>query len=275
MCLRITVLVSQLLFASFAYAQTAVWKGRTYSSRVCSNPNCAMCASIQRQIAAQLRHAPVVQSPAKVAPGQAYRTETRRVPVTRRVKRCNGRTCWYETVTEYVTQTVRVPVSSPIGHKKPVAKEEPQKPDLMTVTELQPTPPEVVVEMLSKMGLTSDSKLFDLGCGDGRFLLTAASYYGTQGFGVDLNPESVRLARRNAELNSVSSLVTIFEGDIREFDASEATHVAMYLYPELMSAVVPNLSPGTVVASYQHEIPGVETERRRVGDNVYYIGVVR
>lgn len=66
----------------------AVWGGHTYTGRVCNNPNCAMCNSIQSQLT-------VRQPAAQVAANQPtghYETRTQ----MQRVKVCNGRRCWYE-----------------------------------------------------------------------------------------------------------------------------------------------------------------------------------
>lgn len=55
----------------------AVWGNQTYSGRVCGNPNCGMCNSIESQLASQVQ-----------APRGHYQ----------KVKRCDGRRCWFETV---------------------------------------------------------------------------------------------------------------------------------------------------------------------------------
>src|SRR5262245_8606007 len=52
-----------------------------------------------------------------------------------------------------------------------------------------PTPQEVVDRMLQMARVTPDDYLIDLGSGDGRILVTAASRHGARGFGVDINPE--------------------------------------------------------------------------------------
>lgn len=249
------------MLAPPAFGQ-AVWNGRSYSSRLCSNPNCAMCASIQAQLSSQSQ----VRQVQPVADVAGYTTEMR--PVTRQVKRCNGRTCWYETVTEYVA--VRVPIKA---QTKPVSQ--PAKVDLETVTELAPTPQPVVLAMLAELRLSPTDKFFDLGCGDGRFLTTAAKYYGAQSFGIELNPRSAELARKNASQDFLTPLVTVFTGDVRDYDVSVADAVTLYLYPDLMAKVVPKLAPGTRVASYLHDIPGVETTAKRVGSDVFYVGVIK
>ena len=146
---------------------------------------------------------------------------------------------------------------------------------MLTVTEIVQTPKPVVEAMLSELCLSTEDKLFDIGCGDGRFLTTAARDHGCSSIGIDLNPKSVALARKNAEQEFLTQFVTVFQGDAREFDLEPATAVTMYLYPELMEKVVPKLRPGTRIASYLHEIPGVDAKRYEVDGDVFYVGVVK
>ena len=51
-----------------------------------------------------------------------------------------------------------------------------------------PTDYAVVDSMLSVAQVTKDDILYDLGCGDGRIVITAAKRYGTHAIGIDINP---------------------------------------------------------------------------------------
>lgn len=290
----LAILICLLSTCGVAVAQTATWNGRQYSQRVCSNPRCQMCASIQSQLQQQVTvRFPPVASPAVASQvstvvfytgsgcvhcerwkqlelpklqRRGWRVETRQAEQGRAIPYFDvllgSKTVRHEGYLDMPSLTSYMP-AKPVLVPAPVpVVPPPTEPalDLLTVTELQPTPFPVVAAMLAAMDLGSDSKLFDLGCGDGRFLTTAAKYYGTSGYGVELNPKSVRLARRNAELDFVSPMVTIFEGDVRQFDIAEATHITLYLYPELMAEVLPKIKPGTVVASYLHPLEGMEAE---------------
>jgi hypothetical protein len=51
-----------------------------------------------------------------------------------------------------------------------------------------PTPQVVVDRMLTVAKLRPDDVLYDLGCGDGRILVTAAKRYGVHGVGFDIDP---------------------------------------------------------------------------------------
>lgn len=263
----------------------AVWNGRQYNGRVCSNPNCGMCASIQRQIEAQQAQqfamaAPVPQQATQQAQ-TAYRTETTMEARTHQVKRCNGRICWFETVTEMVpvTRMVAVPVAQPaVIASKPVVQPAKAVPavNMLANTELVPTPQAVVNAMLEELAPSNKAKLFDLGSGDGRIVITAAKQFGCTAVGIELNPETIALARVNALNEYVNPLVVFFQGDVRNYDLQPAQYVTMYLYPELMAQIVPKIASGTQIASYQHEIPGVSNTKHSIDvdgkPHIFYTG---
>ena len=55
-----------------------------------------------------------------------------------------------------------------------------------------PTPMAVVDTMLAVARVTKDDRLYDLGSGDGRIVITAAKRYGTRGVGIDIDPFQTR-----------------------------------------------------------------------------------
>ena len=62
-----------------------------------------------------------------------------------------------------------------------------------------PTPQDVVDRMLSLAGVTGDDVVYDLGCGDGRIVITAAQRYGARGVGIDFDPQRIAESNANAE----------------------------------------------------------------------------
>src|SRR5690349_21174554 len=54
-----------------------------------------------------------------------------------------------------------------------------------------PTPQEVVDRMLQLAKVGKNDVLYDLGCGDGRIVVTAAKTYGARCTGIDLDPERI------------------------------------------------------------------------------------
>lgn len=104
-----------------------------------------------------------------------------------------------------------------------------------------PTPQEVVERMLEMAKVGKNDVLFDLGCGDGRIVVTAAKTHGAQGTGIDLDPERIREARRNAEQAGVADKVSFKVADLFETDVSAASVVTLYLLPNVNTRLRPQL----------------------------------
>jgi 2-polyprenyl-3-methyl-5-hydroxy-6-metoxy-1,4-benzoquinol methylase len=100
------------------------------------------------------------------------------------------------------------------------------KPDLAVY---QPTPPEIVDHMLRLAEILEGDVLYDLGCGDGRIVVTAAEKYGIHAVGVDINPKRIAEARDNARQHEVEKRVQFILGDAKKADFGEATVITMYL----------------------------------------------
>jgi SAM-dependent methyltransferase len=92
-----------------------------------------------------------------------------------------------------------------------------------------PTPEDVVDRMLALAGVTAHDVVYDLGCGDGRIVITAAERFGARGVGVDIDPQRIAESKANAERAGVSHLVTFIQQDAVEVDLSDATVVTLYL----------------------------------------------
>src|SRR6185369_10620801 len=69
-----------------------------------------------------------------------------------------------------------------------------REPDVIFV----PTPQEVVDAMLKLANVHKGDVLYDLGCGDGRTVVTAAKQYGVRAIGIDINPERIKESQDNA-----------------------------------------------------------------------------
>src|SRR5689334_2842862 len=62
-----------------------------------------------------------------------------------------------------------------------------------------PTTPEAVAAMLKLAGVKKSDVVYDLGCGDGRIVVTAAKTYGARGVGIDIDPKRIAEANENAK----------------------------------------------------------------------------
>ena len=117
-----------------------------------------------------------------------------------------------------------------------------------------PTPQDVVDRMLELAEVTSSDVVYDLGCGDGRIVITAAQRFGARGVGVDIDPQRIAEANANAEREGVQHLVQFVQQDAMTVDISEATVVALYLLSssnlKLRPRLTEQLAPGARIVSH-------------------------
>jgi SAM-dependent methyltransferase len=129
-----------------------------------------------------------------------------------------------------------------------------------------PTPQEVVDAMLKLGEVHSGDVLYDLGCGDGRIVVTAAKQYGIRAVGIDINPERIAEARENAQKNGVLNRVTFRNEDLFEADIKEASVVTLYLLTSLNLKLRPklwhDLKPGTRIVSHSFDMGDWKPEKQ-------------
>ena len=120
------------------------------------------------------------------------------------------------------------------------------------------TPQSVVEAMLRLAAVRRSDLVYDLGCGDGRIVVTAARDFGARGMGIDIDPRRIEEANALARRNGVQAQVRFAVQDLFKTDFSEATVLALYLYPELNAKLLPKLraelKPGARVVSHQFRI---------------------
>ena len=129
----------------------------------------------------------------------------------------------------------------------------------------QATPQSSVEQMLDMARVSADDVVYDLGCGDGRFVITAALKYGARGVGIDIDPAMIEISRRNATVAGVEHLVEFRQEDLFDTDIREASVVALFLLPDLNEMLVPKLktlAAGSRILSYVFEIPGYPADRK-------------
>jgi SAM-dependent methyltransferase len=126
------------------------------------------------------------------------------------------------------------------------------------VTPFVVTPDAVVDRMLHLAQPKAGERLVDLGSGDGRIVIEAAKRYGTKGYGVDIDPRLVNLARDNAKRAGVEALATFDVKDLFETDLRGVNVVTMYLLPEvnrqLLPRLIDQLRPGARIVSHDYDL---------------------
>jgi SAM-dependent methyltransferase len=117
-----------------------------------------------------------------------------------------------------------------------------------------PTPQDVVDKMLTLAGVTSKDVVYDLGCGDGRIVITAARKFGARGVGVDIDPVRIQESKANAKAAGVEQLVEFREQSALDVDVSPATVVTLYLLSasnlRLRPILTKQLKPGARIVSH-------------------------
>lgn len=139
-------------------------------------------------------------------------------------------------------------------------KEVKTQPDVIYV----PTPQDVVEKMLELVEVKKDDLVYDLGCGDGRIVVTAAKKYGCKAVGYDLDPQRIKESLENVEKNKVGHLVKIEQEDIFTLDLSKANVITLYLLPNLNVRLIPQLEklrPGSRIVSHSFDMNGVKPDK--------------
>ncbi|SNB47180.1 cyclopropane-fatty-acyl-phospholipid synthase family protein [Geobacter sp. DSM 9736] len=121
-----------------------------------------------------------------------------------------------------------------------------------------PTPTEVVERMLSMAKVTGRDIVYDLGCGDGRIVITAAKKHGARGVGIDIDPERIKESKENARAAGVTEKVRFLQQDLFKANVREATVVTMYLLNSVNLKMRPlllsQLRPGTRIVSHSFDM---------------------
>jgi len=127
-----------------------------------------------------------------------------------------------------------------------------------------PTPREIVAKMLEAARVNKDDLLYDLGCGDGRIVITAASKYGCRAVGYDIDERKVKESHENVRKAGVEKLVKIEHRDIFKLDLQNATVVTLFLLPEMNIQLIPQLEKlkdGSRVVCHEFALKDVQHDR--------------
>ena len=143
------------------------------------------------------------------------------------------------------------------------------------------SPEHAVDKMLEVANLKPGEMLYDLGCGDGRILIAAASKYNAKAVGIEISDHLARTAAERVKKAGLQKQVKIIHGDFMKTDLSDANVVTLYLATAANDTLRPNLErylkPMTRVVSYDYPIPGwkpietSETEGRSNAVHTIYL----
>ena len=137
-----------------------------------------------------------------------------------------------------------------------------REPDVIFV----PTPQDVVEGMLKLANVGPKDVVYDLGCGDGRTVVTAVKKFGAaRAVGIDIDPERIAESNATAKEAGVTDKVKFILGDLFEADIKEATVVTLYLLTSLNQKLRPklwrDLTPGTRIVSHAFDMGDWQPEK--------------
>jgi tRNA G46 methylase TrmB len=105
---------------------------------------------------------------------------------------------------------------------------------------ISPTPKDIIPLFLPQLNIGPNSLLVDLGCGDGRWLITAAKLCKCQCLGIDVDVGRLKLAELSIEKDELSNQIQVRKQDIFEFVEkdreflSKADVFILYLFRDAM-----------------------------------------
>lgn len=143
-----------------------------------------------------------------------------------------------------------------------------------------PTPMEVVNTMLRIAGVNETDTLFDLGCGDGRIVVTAAKEMNVRrAKGFDIDSQRIRESNENARNAGVSNRVVFERKDLFAVDLREATVVSLYLLPSINMKLRPKLlkelKPGSRIVSHDFDMGDwLADQAAQLNEHTIYFWVV-
>ncbi len=141
-----------------------------------------------------------------------------------------------------------------------------RKPDFSkSLAPYVPSPPRVVEMMLDAAGLKPGETLYDLGCGDGRVLITAVQKFRAKAVGVEISEPLAKAARENIQRAGLESRAQVILGDATTANVEQADVVTLYLLTHSNELLRPSLEaqlrPGARVVSHDFEIRGWKPTR--------------
>jgi ribosomal protein L11 methylase PrmA len=138
-----------------------------------------------------------------------------------------------------------------------------------------PTPQDVVNAMLKIAEVGKNDVVYDLGCGDGRIVVSAARR-GARSVGIDIDAERIREANANIRRAGVAQRAKVVHADLFDSDIGEATVVTLYLLQSLNQKLKPKLlaelKPGTRIVSHGFDMGDWKPEKTLdVGGSTIYL----
>ena len=140
------------------------------------------------------------------------------------------------------------------------------------------SPQEIVDRMLELADLRPGEKLYDLGSGDGRILITAVQRFKAKAVGVEISDELVNATNDRIRRLGLDNDAQVIHGNFLDVDLSPADVVTLYLATDANELLRPHLEKylhnGARVVSHEYAMPGwkpklVDKDPERHGHTIY------
>lgn len=122
-----------------------------------------------------------------------------------------------------------------------------------SIAPYSPSPMTMVEKMIVRLQLTTEDVVYDLGCGDGRWLIAAAQQAACQAIGVEIDPQLVAKVQQAIEQENLQERVSVICQDIWTISIQNATIVIVYAFMDslrqLKESLLSQLQPKTRILS--------------------------
>lgn len=104
-----------------------------------------------------------------------------------------------------------------------------------------PTKSDKIESILGRIHFQPDDVLYDLGCGDGRMLISAVNRGCCKAVGVDMDPVMVGRCQVQVNEAGLGAKISVLQADMMELDFSEATIIYVFLLEKALDLLQPIL----------------------------------
>lgn len=116
--------------------------------------------------------------------------------------------------------------------------------------------------------ISSKDIIYDLGCGDGSFIIVASKEYGARCVGIEIDPVRFLITKIRVSFNNLSTKISVRKKNFFNEKLSGATVVSMYLVPRVLKKITPKLvkelRPNAKIISYKYkmELPIIKYDQK-------------
>jgi len=132
-------------------------------------------------------------------------------------------------------------------------------PRILNYAEYWPTSLKKARKMLKIAKVRKNEKFYDLGCGDGRFVIIAAKEFDARAEGIEIDPFRYLVAKLLSFLLTRNAKIRF--GNYLNYDFSDADVIALFLKPKPIAKLekkLKNLKKGTRIVSYMWKFPNLK-----------------